>query len=146
MVDIHPASWAAIGLAVAGVGLLVLLLLEKKKNRRLAGQLSEQTTRIEETRQEFITLQDKHEQIMGFQNSLKTAELTTMLQQPRLEAQYIASGHKLSWKYRIIRVLAEKGLTIDEIAEALGVSTHEARQLVTLARLAKENSSTVSSP
>lgn len=140
MDKIHPAYFALLGLAVAGLWLLLLLIVQKKKNSRLSEQLAYQTTMVEKTRQQLTGLQEKHDQIIAFQNSLKTAELTTILQKPRLEMHSIGSGHHFSEKYRIIRVLAEKGLSLEEIASVLAVSTHEARQLVTLSRLAQENS------
>ena len=140
MTKIHPAYFAAIGLAIAGVWLLVQLVVQKKKNACLAEQLAQQTTMVAETSRQLAGLQERYDQIMAFQNSLKTAELTTLLQKPRLEAQGFGSGHNFSDKYRIIRVLAEKGLSIDEIASMLVISTHEARQLVTLSRLSQENS------
>ena len=140
-VDIsHPATFAVIGLVIISLWLLILLLMQKKRNTRLSRQLAQQTTMVKKTRQQLAGLQEKHDQIIAFQNSLKTAELTTLLQKPRLEAQSIDLGHKLSGKYRNIQALVEKGLSIDDIAAVLAVSTHEARQLVSLSQLAQDNS------
>lgn len=142
MGTIHPAIFIAIILGLAGVWLLVQHLVQKKKNAFLVEQLAQQTTMGVETQRQLAGMQEKYDQIMAFQNSLKTAELTTLLQKPRLDAQGLGSGHKFSEKYRIMRVLAEKGLSIDEIAAVLAVSTHEARQLVTLSQLAQNNTPT----
>ena len=137
MDKLHPAHYAIISLAVVAVLLIVLLFLLKKKTRLLSQQLVHLTTMLEITRKRLARLQEKHDKIIAFQNSLKTAELTTMLQKPRLDAQSTASVHTLSGKYSRIRSLAEKGLSVDEIAAILGVSTHEARQLVNLSKLAQ---------
>ncbi|TKB25814.1 hypothetical protein FCL47_11955 [Desulfopila sp. IMCC35006] len=137
MDKLHPAHYATISLAVVTVLLLVLLFLLKKKTTLLSQQLVQLTTMLEITRKRLARLQEKHDKIVAFQNSLKTAELTTMLQKPRLNAQSTASGPTLSGKYSRIKSLAEKGLSVDEIAAILGVSTHEARQLVNLSKLAQ---------
>lgn len=141
MDKIHPAYYATFGLTVVGVWLFVRLFVLKKKNTLLSQQLNHTTTLLHRTRKRYTKLQEKHDKIIAFQNSLKTAELTTMLQKPRLDAGSTAAGQAVSEKYSCIQSLAEKGISIDEISSILAISTHEARQLVNLSKLAQENSS-----
>lgn len=140
MDKIHPAYYATIGLTAAVFLLLVRLFLLNRTNKLLSQQLSHKTTLLERTRKRLTKLQVKHDKIIAFQNSLKTAELTTMLQKPRLDAGNTTTDHVLSGKYRCIQSLTQNGKSVDEIASILAVSTHEARQLVNLSKLAQENS------
>lgn len=125
--------------AIAGVCVIFLLFLEKKKNRRLSEQLIQLTTTLEITRKQLDTVQEKHDKIIEFQNSLNVAELTTMLQKPRLNAQSVDTGKTTPGKYSNIQSLAQQGMSVEEIASVLAVSTHEAQQMVNLARLAQGN-------
>ena len=136
----HPAHYAIIGLAVAGIVLLVLLFLLKKKNTLLVQQLGQLTAMLERTRNQLTSLREKHDKIIEFQSNLNTAELTTMLQKPRLDSRNIASGHALSGKYSSVRSLTQKGMSVEEIASILAISTHEAQQLINLSNLAQGNS------
>ncbi len=132
--------YAAISLAVATFLCIVLLIFLKKKNTLLSQQLVQMGTMLEISRKRLARLQEKHDKIIAFQNSLKTAELTTMLQKTRLDARSTAVGHVLAGKYSSIRALAQKGMSVDEIASILAISPHEARQLVNLSKLAQNNS------
>ena len=140
MDKINPVHYAAIGLAVAGVIFIILIFLLKRKNTCLSNQLIQMTTMLEITRKRLTKLQEKHDKTIEFQNSLNTAKLTTMLQKPRLNARKNASGNALSGKYSSIRSLTQKGMSVDEIALVLAISTHEAQQLINLSNLAQGNS------
>ena len=122
-----------------GLFLLLLIILQKKKNSFLAQQLTETTIVLEATRKKLERLQERHEQIVEFQNSLNVAELTTKFQKPRLDAQKAETDNFAPGKYSNVQSLTEKGMSADEIASALAISTHEAHQLVNLAKLAKGN-------
>lgn len=125
--------------AIIGVGIIVLLFLEKRRNKRLSERMIQLTTTLEMTRKQLDTMQEKHDKIIEFQNSLNMAELTTMLQKPRLNAQSVDTGKTTPGKYSNIQSLAQKGMSVEEIASVLAVSTHEAQQLVNLAKLAQGN-------
>lgn len=112
----------------------------KKDNILLAEQLTETTVSLERTRHNLAKLQEKHEKIVEFQNSLGEAELTTNRQKPRFfEFQASERTHNTPERYNYIHSLAEKGLSAEEIASILTISTHEARQLVSLAKIAQGN-------
>ena len=112
----------------------------KKENNLLAEQLTETTISLERTRQHLGKLQGNHEEIALFQNSLATAEVNSKLQKPRVDDIPAPQRSRNSpERYCYIHSLAERGLSVEEIASILTISTHEARQLVTLAKIAQGN-------
>ncbi len=66
------------------------------------------------------------------------AELTTNFQKPRLNGQNSAKSGSPPEKYRYLQSLAQKGMPADEIASVLAISTHEAQQLITLSKIARQ--------
>jgi hypothetical protein len=128
--------------SVLSVLLLVMNILIKKENKLLAQQLTETTVSLELTRKQFNELQEKHDRMYEFQNSLQVAELTTKLQKPRLNAQNnafnMAAENSLPGKYSNIQSLTQQGMSIEEIASVLAISTHEAHQLVNLSKIARQ--------
>ena len=112
----------------------------KKENNLLAEQLTETTVSLERTRQNLSKLQEKHEKITEFQNSLGEAEEKTKFQKsPYSELQSSERPRNTPERYSYIHSLAEKGLSFEEIASILTISTHEARQLLVLSKIAKGN-------
>ncbi len=112
----------------------------RKENKILSEQLTETTVSLERTRQNLSNLQEKHEKIVEFQHSLGEAEWMTKLQKPQLrEMQPPERPRNSPERYSFIHSLAEKGLSVEEIASILTISTHEARQLVTLSKIAQGN-------
>jgi len=66
--------------------------------------------------------------------------LTTKSQKPQpSKAHALESPRNTPERYSYIHSLAEKGLSVEEIASILTISTHEASQLVTLAKIAQGN-------
>ena len=112
----------------------------KKENILLAEQLTETTISLERTRQNLTKLQEKHEEIILFQNNLGTAVASSKAQQARAtDATPADRPRNTPERYGFIHSLAEKGLSVEEIASILAISTHEARQLVTLTKIAQGN-------
>lgn len=74
------------------------------------------------------------EQDLSFSADLSRAELATRFQYPRLQQQ---GGDEASVpeRYRYVQRLSDSGMSAEQVAELLGISPHEARQLVRLARL-----------
>ncbi|MDD3815410.1 MAG: hypothetical protein PHZ02_12290 [Desulfocapsaceae bacterium] len=72
-----------------------------------------------------------------FDDNLRTAELTTRLQQPRLTLQQRGYSPATPERYCYIQSMAEKGMSAQDIASMLSLSLHEATQLVTLIRVAR---------
>ncbi len=119
--------------------LFIMIRLVKKENKLLSSQLTETTVTLEMTRKQLGEVQEKYAKINEFQNSLQQAELTTKFQKPRLDAQHLTAKKSAPGKYGNIQALTRKGLSIEEIASVLAISTHEAHQLVNLSKLAQEN-------
>jgi hypothetical protein len=112
----------------------------KKETTLLAEQLTETTISLERTRQSLTKLQEKHEEIIEFQNNLGKAELATKLLKPRLDENHThGRARNTPERYNYINSLMEKDLSVEEIASILTISTHEARQLVTLVKIAQRN-------
>lgn len=111
----------------------------KKENTLLAQQLTETSNSLELTRQNLATLREKQQKADEFHNSLANAELSTRIQKTRATGQQSDRHRTTPEKYCYIHSLAEKGLSPDEIAAVLTISTHEAKQLVTLAKIAQGN-------
>ncbi|PID76624.1 MAG: hypothetical protein CSB24_05650 [Deltaproteobacteria bacterium] len=115
--------------------LSVYIFLQKKRLALL-------TAKTEELRRDYFLLEEKYarlklqaEQTKTFQESLKDAQISTKLQQSRLGQDRKELPMD---RYRHIAALSKSGAGKEEIAEALSVSTHEARQLMALSRLAAD--------
>jgi hypothetical protein len=72
----------------------------------------------------------------AFSTTLKTAQLTTELQLPRLQSLAKIDKHPPE-KYKILSKLASQGMGADEIASILEISRIEAGQLLSLCNMAK---------
>jgi len=70
-----------------------------------------------------------------FEDNLRSAELTTRLQQPRLNVQQ-QSHSTAPERYRYIQSMVEMGLNAQKIAATLSMSLHETTQIITLIRMA----------
>ena len=123
---------------LCAVSTLIAILL-KRENSLLARQLTETTVSLELTRKQMEDLQEKNAKINEFQDSLHVAELTTKLQKPRLNAQNNDATSSTFGKYSNIKSLTKKGMSVEQIASVLSISTHEAHQLINLSKLAQGN-------
>ncbi|NOR10671.1 MAG: hypothetical protein GQ541_04195 [Desulfovibrionaceae bacterium] len=119
---------------------LIIITFLIKKNKHLKKQLIKTTITLEVTRKKLDALQEKHSEIKAFKNTLDVAELTTKLQKPRLDVQINETNNSTPGKYSEVQSLAGKGMSAEEIASVLSISTHEAHQLVNLAKLAQGHS------
>lgn len=71
-----------------------------------------------------------------FDDHLRTAELTTRLQQPRLTMQQRGQSPATPERYRYIQSMVMKGMGAQEIASTFSMSLAETTQLVALIRVA----------
>ena len=109
----------------------------KKTNGRLTRELSETTSSFNRSRKQLATLEDKQATAEEFQRDLNKAELTAQLQKPRTSLQASSGTSNAPEKYSYIPSLMQKGMSAEEIGAILAISTHEAKQLVTLSAIAK---------
>lgn len=111
----------------------------KKNNIRLNKLILQNGLALAKSKKEAKELQVKCTTLKKFQNSLAEAELTTKLQQPRLQAAINSSGSNSPERYQYISSLVQKGMDAKEISSVLGISPHETEQLLNLSRIAKGN-------
>jgi hypothetical protein len=120
------------------LGLTVIKIVSlKKTNGRLTRELSETTSSFNRSRKQLATLQNKQATAEEFQRDLNKAELTAQLQKPRTSLQASFGTSNAPEKYSYIHSLMQKGMSAEEIGSILAISTHEAKQLVTLSTIAK---------
>lgn len=134
-VSVFFAIIAFILLAVV-LGQAIIL---KKANTLLSQQLTETSNSLEITRKNLATLQEKQKKLNEFQNNLSDAELSTRIHASLAIGTGTGRARTTPERYSYIHSLAGKGLSSEEIASVLTISSHEARQLVTLARIAEGN-------
>jgi len=123
-------------LLVVVLGKAIIL---KKANTLLSQQLTETSNSLEITKKNLATLREKQQQLNEFHNNLSDAELSTRIHKSRTIGADTGRARTIPERYGYIHSLASKGLSSDEIASVLTISTHEARQLVALARIAQGN-------
>lgn len=114
--------------------------LLKKRNSKLKDKIEDLQKEYYQLVYKYEEIQDKIEVNTNFNQSLKEAEITTNLQKPRLQAQ--TTKEKLNNsndKYQYIRSLSGSGMAAEEIGNVLAISSHEAQQLMNLAKLANAN-------
>ena len=122
-------------LAVSALAVIRAIQVQRR-NSTLAGRLAEVTGSLEDIRTSYDDLQERYRSNLAFQQNLSEAAITTRLQAPRLAVQSRPDALAAPERYRYVHRLAESGMAAEEIAGVLSISTHEARQLVNLARLA----------
>ncbi len=103
--------------------------------------------KFDELRRSFYTLEGRYEQLnekiiqsATFSESLKQAEVTTSLQTPRI--QHHSSSRQTEdkkQKYKHLQSLSATGMAASEIASILSISSHEAEQMLSLAKIANKN-------
>lgn len=132
-------SLSQIGFIASSVLCLLTLtkcILVNKENKFILKQLTETMALLATSKKQLNELQIKHRETITFHKAIEQAELTTKLQAPRLQAAH-GEKHQQSFssvpeKYSYIRSLTEKGMSPEEIASVLSISTYEASQLVAL--------------
>ncbi len=133
---ISPHHILIISLILLGFCILLKALSLKKEKELLLQQLTQTSNSYEQVKRELEKIREQHDRIARFQNSLSEAELTTRLQQSRLTSQLSPAKGSTPERYRFVHSLLGQGMSTEEIAGILSVSTHEAQQLVALAKLA----------
>lgn len=122
--------------SLACLATITKCILVKKENKLLSEQLTQTTINLESNKKKLRDLENRHNDIKEFQNSIEHAELTTKLQAPRLQIAHgerrISAASHAPEKYTYVRSLTEKGMSPEEIGAILSISSHEASQLVAL--------------
>ncbi len=118
----------------------------RKKVTSKDSTLKTTTTSLASSKKELNKLKRIHNGSNDFKSNLNNAELTTELQKSRLAFSHINADCQPPERYQYIHSLTEKGISSFDIASILSISVQEAEQLVTLANLAKKQTSTQKHP
>ncbi len=119
----------------------VLTIMLKRSNNNQGKLLAEMRAALEvqQTNAEYQDEQKGNCRTVNiFDDNLRTAELTTRLQHPRLTMQQGSSSPATPERYQYIQSMVEKGMNAQEIASMLSMSLHETTQLVTLIKMVRQ--------
>lgn len=120
---------STLGCLGASAGIFVLM----RANRRKEQLLTELQNTLERS---TPPCQDNNTEDALFGDNLRTAALTTRLQQPRLAVQQTCHANTPE-RYSYIKSLVAKGMDAQEIAALLSMSIHETTQIITLLNVAQ---------
>jgi len=109
----------------------------RKKASKSASNLNDVLQALESANQKLLKLEEVEQRFNTFRKDLSSAELTTNMQVSRLKTAQNTEHLKIPERYTFIHPLSEKGVSSQDIASILTISTHEADQLVSLANLAE---------
>jgi hypothetical protein len=113
-----------------------------KENLSLSRELRKTVLQLRKTGQQPSKI-TQSEEIEEFKDSLTTAEVTTKLQQPRLQVDgrsFAAGPSTVSEKYSFIESMSQNGMDPKQIASILSLSIDEVKQVMTLSSLTKTQS------
>lgn len=129
------------GLWTIGWSLLLFLLLGgvilyfRRTASRQKQQIDSLETMLAKAEEKIRQLEARRREQEEFLQTLASAEITTRLQKPRLELHQSGTVETPE-KYRYVASMVQNGMTMEEIASILAIAPAEARQLITLARMA----------
>ncbi|WP_457572997.1 hypothetical protein [Desulfolithobacter sp.] len=129
------------GLWTMGWALLLFLLLGgvilhlRRTVGRQKQRIGSLETMLAKAEEKIHQLEARRREQEEFLETLASAEITTRLQKPRLELHQDGTVETPE-KYRYVASMVQNGMTMEEIASILAIAPAEARQLVTLARMA----------
>ncbi len=130
--------------AICLTGILLLVLIKlyflQKEHKRLLEQFKKTSHSLELNQKELHELQSNLATKEIFQKKLSEAALLTRLQQPQMESQPPEQNSSTPEKYCYVHALIQKGMSIQEIGTVLNISPYEAKQLVTLSKIASGSS------
>jgi len=130
-------------------GTCVLAVLLKRSNSTKDKLLAEMQASLHSLKRGELAGDDAAETEQDgvfFKENLRSAEITTKLQQPRLTVQQNSNSSSAPERYRYIQSLLEKGLSAEDIASTLSMSLHETTQIVALIRIATPRQLDAASP
>lgn len=104
----------------------------KRQNTVIATSLKAKEAELLDLQTEFDELEKKVTLLSDFDTTMSETGVTTKLQTTRNVNHQNSTTPE---KYQYIISLTQKGMKAEEIASILSISEHEARQLVSLARI-----------
>lgn len=115
-----------------GLTLVFWAISLKRRNTIITTSLKEKELELINLRKEFNELESKVTTLPDFNKEMSETAVTTKLQSKRNQDHQNSNTPE---KYQYIISLTKKGMKADEIASILSISEHEARQLVSLAKI-----------
>ncbi|MBU0665463.1 MAG: hypothetical protein KJ990_13090 [Proteobacteria bacterium] len=120
-------------------GTTVLTCMLKRSNRRKDKLLTDMQATLDSLHLGLADNGDRQETDYTkniFDDNMRTAELTTRLQQSRLTVQQCGYSPATPERYRYIQSMVIKGMNAQEIADTLSMSLHETTQIISLIKVA----------
>ena len=118
---------------------VVLIYRITREKKVLARHLDHSSREILQLKKKNLILDSQLEQLRSFQDKLRSAELTTKLQKPRLKDSAQPLVPESPERYLYISSLHQKGMDPQEIATILRLSQDEIEQILALSRIAQKN-------
>lgn len=118
--------------ALLCLALVLWAISLKRKNTSIATALNAKETELSALKQELADLEETVVKNADFDNTMNENSVTTKLQTKRNQDYQTSSTPE---KYQYIISLTQKGMKAEEISSILSISEHEARQLVSLAKI-----------
>lgn len=129
-------------LVITSLFLCVAVTVRSIYFRRLSQQHQEELSAVQHSLQaankELEELRLTARTFANFKADLTQAELSTKMQQSRLQFNRQCDDPRPPERYHYIHSMTQKGMTVDDIAAILTISNQEADQLVTLANLSQK--------
>ncbi len=110
----------------------------RKRIEKTQKNLSDVHREHDHTLKRLNKLQGIEKQFSAFQDELKKADTVTHLQKSRMMAQYSPEKLSIPDRYKYVHPLSHQNISSSDIASILAISSQEAKQLITLANLAKQ--------
>ncbi len=116
--------------------LAVMLLRSNSSKDKLLSEMQVALRSLQSSEKSGDNALNSEQETTFFEENLRSAEITTKLQQPRLTVQQNSNSSSAPERYRYIQSLLAKGLSAEDIASTLSMSLHETTQIVALIRIA----------
>lgn len=113
---------------------LIVILYVKSVNKQK--EIVALKNKIISIQYELDELTEEKQKRQMFADSLSSAEVTTKLQEPRMQIKN-QDIPKTPEKYRYLATMARNGMSKKDISDILDISGEEAEQLIKLARIAQ---------
>lgn len=118
--------------ALVCLGLALWAISLQRKNTAIMTSLKAKDLELLELKKELSELEEKVTTPPAFDNLVSETTITTKLQSKRNQD---SQDFTTPEKYQYIISLTKKGMKAEEISSILSISEHEARQLVSLAKI-----------
>jgi len=131
---------SSVALSACVIVLLVLFARARVRARKLEERVELLLLDLKGLDEELKAARRASQEKEHFLQALSAAQIITRLQEPRLKL-HKSGAAEVPEKYRYVSSMVAEGFSLEEIARSLSLSVTEARQLMTLARMARKQAS-----